>query len=57
MEQWFDVGVTGDSSAPESIQHSLSTVVIGRDGKVVAWYPTNDWKVADVLEQVKKAAA
>ena len=56
MEQWFDVGVTGDSSAPESIQHSLSTVVIGRDGKVIAWYPTNDWKVADVLEQVKKAA-
>ncbi len=56
LEQWFDVGVTGSSSDPSTIQHSLSTVVIGRDGKVIAWYPTNDWKVADVLEQVKKAA-
>ena len=57
MEQWFDVGVTGDSSDPANIMHSLSTVLIGRDGKVQAWFPTNDWKVADVLEQVKRAAA
>ncbi len=56
MEEWFDVGVTGDSAAPESIQHSLSTVLIGRDGKVIAWYPTNDWKVAEVLAQVERAA-
>jgi protein SCO1/2 len=56
MEEWFDVGVTGDSSQPSTIQHSLSTVVIGKDGKVLAWYPTNDWKVADVLKQVEAAA-
>ncbi len=56
MEEWFDVGVTGESSDPATIQHSLSTVVIGKDGKVLAWYPTNDWKVGDVLDQVKKAA-
>ena len=56
VEQYFDVGVTGDSVDPSSIQHSLSTVLIGKDGKVIAWYPTNDWKVADVLEQLKQAA-
>jgi protein SCO1/2 len=56
MEEWFDVGVTGDSSDPSTIQHSLSTVVIGKDGKVLAWYPTNDWKVPDVLKQVEAAA-
>jgi len=56
MEHYFDVGVTGSSSDPASIMHSLSTVVIGRDGKVVAWYPTNDWKPADVLKTVEQAA-
>jgi protein SCO1/2 len=56
LEQYFDVGVTGDSSDPSSIQHSLSTVLIGKDGKVLAWYPTNDWKPADVLKQVEQAA-
>lgn len=56
MEAWFDVGVTGNSSDPSSIQHSLSTVLIGKDGKVLAWYPTNDWKVADVVKQVEAAS-
>lgn len=57
VEQWFDVGVTGDSVDPSTIQHSLSTVVIGKDGRVLQWLPTNDWKVADVVGQVKAAAA
>jgi protein SCO1/2 len=57
MEEWFDVGVTGSSLNPTSMEHSLSTVLIGKDGKVIAWYPTNDWKVADVLAEVQKAAA
>jgi protein SCO1/2 len=56
MEQYFDFGVTGDSSDPSTIQHSLSTVLIGKDGKIVAWYPSNDWKPADVLKQVEQAA-
>jgi protein SCO1/2 len=54
VEQWFDLGVTGTD--PQNIQHSLSTLVIGKDGKVIAWYPTNDWKVGDVLKQVEQAA-
>jgi protein SCO1 len=48
--------VTGSSADASSIQHSLSTVLIGKDGKVIAWYPTNDWKVADVLKQMEEAA-
>jgi len=56
VEQWFDVGVTGSSADAGSIQHSLSTVLIGKDGRVVAWYPTNDWKVGDVLKQMQQAA-
>jgi protein SCO1/2 len=54
MEQYFDVGVTPGEKG--SLQHSLSTVVIGKDGKVVAFYPTNDWTVADVLAKVKAAS-
>jgi protein SCO1/2 len=55
MEHYFDVGVTeGDASAP--LQHSLATVLIGKDGKVIAFYPSNDWKPSDVLQQMKQAA-
>ncbi len=54
LTQWFDVGVTpGDA---QSMTHSLSTVVIGRDGRVVAFYPTNDWKPAEVLAMMRSAA-
>ena len=48
VEQFFNVGVTG--SDPTTLTHSLSTLLIGKDGKVVAWYPTNDWSPAQVAE-------
>jgi len=54
MEQFFDVGVTPGENG--SLQHSLATVVIGRDGRVVAFWPTNDWSVDEVLARVKAAA-
>jgi protein SCO1/2 len=54
VEQYFDVGVTTASNG--TLQHSLSTVVIGKDGKVVAFWPTNDWTVDEVLAKVKAAA-
>ena len=54
MTQFFDVGITGTD--PQSIIHSLSTVMIGPDGKVIEWLPTNDWKPADVLADMRKAA-
>ncbi|WP_353071591.1 SCO family protein [Tunturiibacter gelidoferens] len=55
MTQFFNVGVTpGDN---KSLTHSLSTVLIGKDGKIVDWYPTNEWKPEDVLVAIKKSAA
>ncbi len=54
MEQYFDVGVTPGEG--NQLQHSLSTIVIGKDGKVVAFWPTNDWTVADVLAKIKAAS-
>jgi protein SCO1/2 len=55
VTQFFNVGVTGTD--PKTITHSLSTILIGKDGKVAAWYPTNDWKPEEVLAAIKKAAA
>lgn len=53
LTQYFDVGITGSG---KTLSHSLSTVLIGKDGKVVAWYPSNEWKPADVVAQMKQAA-
>ncbi|HTV10110.1 MAG TPA: SCO family protein [Candidatus Aquilonibacter sp.] len=55
MEQYFDVGVTPGQSG--TLQHSLATVIIGKNGKVIAFYPTKDWSVAQVLQEMKQAAA
>ncbi len=55
VTQYFDVGVTpGDS---KSLTHSLSTVLIGKDGKVIQWYPTNEWQPNDVVATIKKNVA
>lgn len=54
MEEFFDLGVTPGESG--TLNHSLSTAVIGKDGKVSAWYPTNEWTPAEVLAKVKSAA-
>jgi protein SCO1/2 len=54
VTQFFNVGVTpGDS---KSLTHSLSTILIGKDGKIIAWYPTNDWDPKEVLAAIRKAA-
>lgn len=55
VTQFFGVGVTPGEN--KTLTHSLSTVVIGKDGKIVAWYPTNDWQPAEIVAQVKKTAA
>jgi protein SCO1 len=52
--EFFDVGATPGEN--HTITHSLSTVVIAPDGKIAQWYPTNDWKPEDVLNEVKKVA-
>lgn len=55
MARFFDVGATPESN--KTITHSLSTVLIGPDGKVVQWYPGNDWKPEDVLADLRKAVS
>jgi len=34
------------------ITHSLSTAVIGPDGRIVKWYHGNDWQVPEVVKEV-----
>jgi protein SCO1/2 len=55
VDKFFDVGVTPEKD--HTITHSLSTVVIGPDGKVFKWYPTNDWTPEQVLSDVKELVA
>lgn len=54
VTQWFGVGVTPGEGA--TLTHSLSTVIVGKDGRVLAWYPSNEWTPAQALEVVRKAA-
>ncbi len=55
LTQFFNVGITPGES--KTLNHSLSTVLIGKDGRIVAWYPNNDWKPADVVTQIRQSAA
>jgi protein SCO1/2 len=55
LTQFFDVGITPGEGG--TLTHSLSTALIGKDGKVRAWYPTNEWTPAEVLAAMKSAAA
>lgn len=53
VAQWFDVGMTHEEDS--TITHTLSTTLIGADGKVIRFYPGNDWTVDQVLADVKQA--
>jgi protein SCO1/2 len=37
------------------ITHSLSTAVIGPDGKIVDWYHGSEWRVADLVKDAAEA--
>ncbi len=54
VTQFFNIGITGEGT---DVNHSLSTIVIGKDGKIAAWYPTNDWSPTAVTTQLKQLAA
>jgi protein SCO1/2 len=47
MAEWFDIGLTNEADG--TITHTLSTTLIGPDGKVVRFYPGNDWTPQQVL--------
>jgi protein SCO1/2 len=48
------VGIT--SEADQTITHTLSTTLIGPDGRVIRFYPGNDWTPEQVLDDVKQSA-
>ena len=52
MAKFFDLGITNE--ADSTITHSLSTTLIGPDGKVVRFYPGNEWTAEQVLGDVKQ---
>ncbi len=51
MDEFFNVGVTQDSA--DGITHSLSTVLIGPDGKIAAWYPGSEWSPDEVTATMR----
>jgi protein SCO1 len=55
VDEFFDVGVTPGEN--QTLTHSLSTVLIAPDGKIARWYPTNDWKPAALVDDVKRVLA
>jgi protein SCO1/2 len=52
MAKWFDVGIT--NGPDETITHTLSTTLIGPDGKVVRFYPGNEWTAAQLAADVRE---
>ena len=52
MAKFFDLGMT--ENADSMITHTLSTTLIGPDGKVVRFYPGNEWTPEQVLADLKQ---
>ncbi len=52
LARFFNVGLTRE--ADQTITHTLSTTLIGPDGKVVKFYPGNEWTPAELLADVAK---
>jgi len=53
MAKFFDVGITNEPD--QTITHSLSTTLIGRNGKVIKFYPGNEWTPDQVVGDVKQS--
>ena len=52
LARYFGVTYTEEGGV---ITHSLSTAIIGPDGKIIKWYHGSDWKAADLLKDVSDA--
>ena len=52
MEKFFGLLVTEENGA---FTHSLSTTVIGPDGKIFRWYHGNEWSTAEILHDAASA--
>ena len=53
MAKFFDVGMS--DAGDGTITHTLSTTLIGPDGKVVKFYPGNEWIPDQVVSDVKQS--
>lgn len=53
MAKFFDVGITNEPD--QTITHTLSTTLVGRDGKVLKFYPGNEWTPDQVVADVKQS--
>ena len=53
MAKFFDVGITNEPD--QTITHTLSTTLVGRDGKVVQFYPGNEWTPNQVVADVRQS--
>ena len=52
LSHYFDVGITDEADG--TITHTLSTTLIGPDGRVVKFYPANDWTAQELLTDVRR---
>jgi cytochrome oxidase Cu insertion factor (SCO1/SenC/PrrC family) len=52
MARFFDLGMT--VTVDTMITHTLSTTLIGSDGKVVRFYPGNGWTPEQVMADVAR---
>lgn len=55
VAKFFDLGAAPETN--QTITHSLSTVLIGPDGKVAHWYPGNEWKPEDVINDIRQSVS
>jgi len=53
MAKFFDVGISNEPD--QTITHTLSTTLVGRDGKVIKFYPGNEWTPEQVMGDVKQS--
>lgn len=53
MAKYFDLGMSDGTDG--TITHTLSTTLIGRDGKVLKFYPGNEWTPEQVVADVKQS--
>jgi protein SCO1 len=55
--QQFGVSVTRGSGTPADIEHNLRTIVVSREGRIVHIENGAAWRVEDLLEPLRRAAA
>jgi protein SCO1/2 len=52
LATFFGLTIAEDGGA---ITHSLSTAVIGPDGKIIKWYSGGDWQASDLIHDAEQA--